>query len=82
MDFSSFMESIVSYAQGHTVLVIALALCFLFLLYRRPKLFFGMLFLCLFLAGLYYMIMSIAGTGSERKKGILFEEGKQTDSNR
>jgi hypothetical protein len=45
------MDSIVSFAQNHTVIVIVLALGLLFFMYRKPKLFFGILFLGLFLEG-------------------------------
>lgn len=80
MDFSGFMDSIVSFAQNHTVIAIVLALVLLFFMYRKPKLFFGILFLGLFLAGLYYMIITMAGSGSEHKKRIIPEEGKQLDN--
>ena len=82
MDFSGFIDIFVSFAQSHPVLAIVLALCLLLLLYRRPKLFLGVLLLTVFLAGIYYMITSLDSTTSERKKGLLSEEEKQTDSNR
>jgi len=82
MDFSGMMDTFFSYAEGNTLILLALAACLLLLLYRKPKMFFGVLFLGLFLAGLFYLIMSLAGTGSERKKGLIFEEEKQTNSNR
>jgi hypothetical protein len=82
MDFSSIMDSIFSYAHENPLNLIGLALCLLFFFYRKPKLFFGTLFLGLFLAGLFYLIMNLAGTGSEQTRGLFSEEGKQTDSNR
>jgi hypothetical protein len=82
MDFSSFMDSFFSYAQEHPLILLALALCLLLLFYRKPKLFFSMLFLGLLLVGLFYLITNLAGTGSERKKELIFEEKKQSDSNR
>ena len=82
MDFSGFMDSIVSFAQNNTVIAVVLALGLLFFMYRKPKLFFGLLFLGLFLAGLYYMITSMAGSGSEQKKRLLHEEEKQSDISR
>jgi hypothetical protein len=82
MDFSSIIDSFVSYAQGHPALVIALVLCWFLLLYRRPKLFVGLLLFVVFLAAIYYAIMNLASTGSERKKGLLSDEEKQTESNR
>jgi ABC-type microcin C transport system permease subunit YejB len=82
VDFSGFMEGIVSFAQNNTVIVIVLALGLLFFMYRKPKLFFSILFLGLFLAGLYYMIMSMAGSGSKQKDRLIHEEKKEFDNNR
>lgn len=82
MDFSGFMDGIVSFAQNNTVIAIVLALGLLFFMYRKPKLFFGLLFLGLFLAGLYYMITTMAGSGSEQKKRLIQEEEKQSDNSR
>jgi len=79
--FSDMMDSIVSFAQNYTVIAIILALGLLFFMYRKPKLFFGILFLGLFLAGLYYMITTMAGSGTEQKKRIIQQEEKQSDSN-
>ncbi len=74
------MDSIVSFYQNHTVIVIVLALGLLFFVYRKPKLFFLLLFLGLFLAGLLYMITSITGSGSEQKKRLIPKEEKQSDN--
>jgi len=79
--FSQFMDTILSFAQNHTVIVIVLALVLLYFMYRKPKVFFGILLLGVLLAGLFYLIMSIAGSGSEEKKR-LFHEEKQVDTNR
>ena len=76
MDFSGFMDRMVSFAQNHTVIAIVLALGLLFFIYRKPKLFFVLLFLGLFLAGLFYMITSIAGPGSQQKRRLIQEERK------
>jgi len=79
--FSEMTDSIVSFAQNYTVIAIILALGLLFFMYRKPKLFFGILLLGLFLAGLYYMITTMAGSGTEQKKRIIQQEEKQSDSN-
>jgi hypothetical protein len=78
MDFSGFTDSIVSSAQSHPIIAIALALCFLFLMYRRPKFFLGVLVLGVILLGVYYMITSMASSGSQHKKNLLFQEEKQS----
>jgi hypothetical protein len=79
MDFSAFMGGVVSYAQSHMVITIALAPCFLFLMYRRPKLFLGILLLGAFLVGVFYMITNLASSGSQQKKDLLFQEEKQSE---
>jgi apolipoprotein N-acyltransferase len=78
-DFSGFMDSIISFAQNNTVIAIILALGLLYFLYRKPKLFFILLFLGLFLAGLYYMVTSMGGSGSAQKKRFIQQEEKQSD---
>jgi hypothetical protein len=50
------------------------------LAYRTPKLFFTLLFLGLFLAGVFHMITRIAGSGSELKKRLFHEKEKQSDT--
>ncbi len=80
MDFSGFMNGIVSFAQSHTAIMIVLGLVFLFFMYRKPKLFLSLLFLTLFLGGVYYMIMNMAGSGSEQKKRLVHEEKGQFEN--
>jgi hypothetical protein len=82
MDFSRFMDGIVSIAQNHTVIVIVLALVLLYLMYRKPKLVLGILLIGLFLVGVLYFITSISGSGSEQEKKLIREEEKQLDTNR
>ena len=82
MDLSSIMDSFFSYAHENPWTLLALALCLLFFFYRKPKLFFGTLILGLVLAGVFYLIMNLAGAGSDRKKGLISEEERQTETNR
>jgi hypothetical protein len=82
VDFQDWIDSIVSFAQNHWVIAIVLALGLLYFMYRKPKLFFGIALIGLFLAGLFYMITSIAGPGAEQKRRLLRGEEKQSDSNR
>jgi hypothetical protein len=79
MDLSGFMDSIISFAQNNTIIAIVLALGLLYFLYRKPKLFFLLLFLGLFLYGLFYMITSMGGSGAAQKKKIIQQEEKQAD---
>jgi len=74
VDFSRSMDALVSFAQNNPIIAIVLVLGLLFFMYRKPKLIFGLLFLGLFLAGLFYMITNMAGSGSEHKKRLIQEE--------
>ena len=82
MDLSGFIGGIVSFVQNYTFIAIVLALGLLFFIYRKPKLFFGILLLGLFLVGLFYLIMNLAGSGSEQKRKMIHEEDKQVDTDR
>jgi multisubunit Na+/H+ antiporter MnhC subunit len=79
MDPSEIISSVVSFAQNNTVIAIILALGLLYFVYRKPKLFFIILFLGLFLYGLFYMITSMGGSGAAQKKKIIQQEEKQAD---
>jgi 4-hydroxybenzoate polyprenyltransferase len=76
------MDTFLSFAQNHTIIVIVLALVLLYLMYRKPKLFFGILFLGLFLAALFYMIMSIAGSGLKQEKKLIHGGERKHNTNR
>jgi len=78
MDFSRFMDEIIFFAQNHMVIVMVVALGLLFFLYHKPKLFFVLLFLGLFLAGVLCMITNLLGSGSEQKKRLIREDKKQS----
>jgi multisubunit Na+/H+ antiporter MnhC subunit len=82
MDFSRFMDGILSFAQNHTVIVIVLALVLLYLMYLKPKLVLVILLIGLFLVGVLYFITNISGSGSEQEKKMIREEEKQLDTNR
>ncbi len=77
-DISGLIDSIISFAQNNTIIAIIIALGLLYFIYRKPKLFFSLLFLGLFLAGLFYMITSIAGPGAARKRKFIQEEEKRS----
>lgn len=79
MDFSGWMDRIISFTQNNTIIAIIVALGLLIFLYRKPKLFFALLFIGLFLAGLFYMITSIAGPGAEQKRKMIQQEEKQSN---
>jgi hypothetical protein len=74
MDLSGLMDAIISFARDHTVIGIVLALVLLFFIYRKPKLFITLLFLGLFLAGVFHMATRMANSGSEQKKRLINEK--------
>ena len=84
MNFSGFlpglMNAVVSFAQSNTIVAIIIALILLYLLFRKPKLFFGLLSLVLIVALLFYIIGNLAGSGSERKKSLIEKEQTESDS--
>jgi len=80
VDFSSSIDKIVSFAQNNPIIVIVLVLCLLFFMYRRPKLFFSLLGLGFLLVGLFYLIMTMAGSASQKKKALTHQE-EQSDTN-
>ena len=81
MDFSKSIDGLVSFAQSNPIIAIVVLLGLLFFMCRRPKLFFGLFCLGLFLAGLLYLIMSMAGSSSEKKKALT-QEQEQSDTQR
>ena len=76
------MDGIVSFAQNHAIIVILIVLGLIIFTVRKPKLFFSLLTLGLLLAGLFYIIMILAGSGSEKKSRLIEEKEEQVDTNR
>jgi hypothetical protein len=78
MGFSEWIDSINSFARNNTIIAIVVALALLVFIYRKPKLFFFLLFIGLFLAAVFWMISSIAGPGASQKKKMIQQEEKQS----
>ncbi len=74
------MDTIIHFIHNNTITAAGIAVIILFLIFRKPKLFFGILFLGVFLAVVYYMIMNVADSGSKQKKELLTEQEKQSDT--
>jgi uncharacterized membrane protein YciS (DUF1049 family) len=49
---------------------------------RKPKLFFSIFSIGLVIAGLFYIIMILAGSGSEKKTKLIEQKEEQVDTNR
>ena len=79
MDFLRSIDGIVVFAQNNPIIAIIIVLGILFLMYRKPKLIFGLLCLGFFLAGLLYFISNMASSGSEKKKALTQEERSDTE---
>ena len=79
--FSYFIESMGTFAQGHTIVAILLALGILYFIYLKPKWFLGLVFLGLLLVGVYQMVMNLGGSGSDQKKRLFQEQKQQASDN-
>ena len=78
MGFSEWMDTIGSFVQNNTIIAILVAIALLVFIYRKPKLFFFLFFIGVFLAVVFWMITSIAGPGATQKKKMLRDEEKQS----
>ena len=76
------MDSIIYFVQNHILIAMLIGAGLLFLVYRKPRLFFSILFLGLILVVTYYLIMSTAGSGSKQTERLLLEGEKQSDTDR
>ncbi len=74
MNFSEIASSVISFSKDNPIIAVVVGLFLLFLLFRKPKLFLGLLFLSLILAGVLYFIMDISSTGKS-EKGKMIEKG-------
>ncbi len=57
-------------------IAIALALILIFLLIRKPKVFFLILFISLLLIGILYLISALSTTGALHKQRLIQQEGQ------
>jgi multisubunit Na+/H+ antiporter MnhC subunit len=76
------MGSMVSFAQTQTIIVILIVLGLIIFMVWKPKLVFSLVGLGLLLAGLFYLILIMSGSGSEQKRKMIHEEEKQLDTDR
>lgn len=78
MNFSEIANSVISFSKDNPVIAVVVGLFLLFLLFRKTKLFFGLLFLALILAGALYFIIDVASVGKAEKEKII-EKGIMDD---
>ena len=74
------MGPMVSFAQTQTIIVILIVLGLIIFMVWKPKLVFSLVGLGLLLAGLFYLILIMSGSGSEQKRKMIHEEEKQLDT--
>jgi hypothetical protein len=74
MDFSQMIDKAISFASGNPIIAVAVALLLIFLVYRDPKFFLKLLLIVIILAGIFYLIMNLASTGTSQK-GKMLDKG-------
>jgi len=71
MDFSLLIDSILTSFGNNLIISIALAVLLTFMLFRKPKLFFMIFFITLFLGAVLYMIFSVSSTAVSEKEELI-----------
>jgi hypothetical protein len=71
LDLSSIISEIIVFLQANIKITIALALVMLYLLLKKTRLFFFLLFLSLIVVSLFYLISNIASTGTSYKTKMI-----------
>jgi hypothetical protein len=80
MDFLIAAKHIfITYIQGHMYIAIALIIVSILLLLRKPRIFFTILFIALFLTGVLYLISTLSTTGASQKQKLLNQEERLLD---
>lgn len=74
MDFTALMNEVAMYFRENPYIAGAVGLFFLFLLFTKPKLFFSVVVLVGILAGVFYLISSIASPGVSQKEKLFYKE--------
>ncbi|MEF9426030.1 MAG: hypothetical protein L0956_02225 [Candidatus Mariimomonas ferrooxydans] len=71
MDFFDIGRSINGFLAGNLYISIAVAVLLLFLLFKKPKLFFTIFILALLMAGVFYVISTVSSTGVSHKQKMI-----------
>jgi hypothetical protein len=74
MDFSVTLDFLIALMKENAYVFGLLGILLLFLLFRRPKIFFFVFFLSLLIAGVLYLISSLSDTGVHQKEKLLYKE--------
>jgi len=68
MDFNAILQKAIDYYQTNTAAAILIIAIVLFLLFKKPKLLFLLIFLGIAAIGVLYLISKLESTGLEHKK--------------
>lgn len=71
MIFTAVIDSIITFFQDHLLFAVAFAIVLLFLLFRRPKVFFTISAIVLLLLGILYLISNLSSTGVTYKEKLI-----------
>ena len=74
MSFFEIINGIISFFQANPIIATAVAILLIFLLWRKPKLFFIILLIALLLSGVLYMILDVSSTGVYHKENLIQKE--------
>ena len=74
MDFLAIMKSMGDFLFANPVIAVIVALVLIFLLYRKPKLFFLIFIILVVLAGVLYVILDVSSTGVSQKERLIDRE--------
>ena len=79
MDLSEILDRIVTFYNSDPIVAVAVALALVFIISRKPKLFFSLLFIGLLLGGTLYFILQVGSSGSSEKEKLLHKEYRQSE---
>jgi ABC-type nitrate/sulfonate/bicarbonate transport system permease component len=76
-----FIDKVISFLQNDPIIALIVAIMFLFVIYRKPKLTLFILILIFICAGIYYVIMDVVSSAKIEKKRLLHESEKSSTIN-
>ena len=76
VNFSETANSVLSYSKDNPIIAVVVGLILLFLLFRKPKLFLGLVFLAVILTLIFYFIADVSSKGKSEKEEMI-EKGIQ-----
>jgi hypothetical protein len=81
VSFSEIANTVLSFSKDNPIIAVIVGLILLFLLFRKPKLFFGLFFLAAILALIFYFIEDVSSKGKSGKEEMIEKGiGPNTDN--